>query len=57
MEQSIEHGVSDGGIREELVPFARRQLACDKRRVARSPVVDHLKEMVASMNRELAHHW
>ena len=49
VEQSVEHGVSDGGIGEELVPFTRRHLAGDERGVSLGPVVDHLEEIMLGL--------
>ena len=49
MKQSIEHRVGHGRIGEELVPFTRRHLTCDQRRVSLSPVIDHLEEIVLGL--------
>ena len=47
MDETVENGVGDGGIGDDLVPVLDRQLAGDDGRAAIMSIVDDLEEVAA----------
>jgi hypothetical protein len=45
MRQAIQNGVGHGGVIDDLVPLAHRELAGDQRRLLAVPVVQNLKKV------------
>ena len=58
MRQAIQNGVGHGGVIDDLVPLAHRELAGDQRRLLAVPVVQNLKvggENPVEVRRRAAH--
>ena len=52
VDETVENGVGDGGVGDDLMPVIDRNLACDDGGATLMPVVDDLEEIAALVGGE-----